>query len=207
MTDKRLPSTLSNAARASLAAGQTVFTQGQKPENYLVVVEGCVKVFARSAEGREVVLYRVRPGEMCLLTTACLLGHTRYTAEAVTEESTVAMALPVDAFETALDESAEFRRFVFEGLSMRLARVTERFEHLVLDSVERRLLRYLAARSAEGRSVEATHEQIALEIGTAREVVSRHLKSLEAAGLLRTSRGHIEITDPGAVATRLGDRT
>lgn len=201
--NERLPTVLSSAAKAQLPAGQAVFTQGQRPENYLVVLEGCVKVFARSAEGREVVLYRVRPGEMCLLTTACLLGHTNYTAEAVTEAPTVALALPVRLFERSLDESTEFRRFVFEGLSLRLARVTERFEHLVLDSVERRLLRYLANRSAEGQCVEATHEQLALEIGTAREVVSRHLKALEAEGLLKTHRGSIEIPDAGALTRRL----
>lgn len=203
MSEFRFPDEILQAAEVRLGAGQGVFSQGQQPQNYLIVTEGCVKVFARSDEGREVVLYRVRAGEMCLLTTACLIGHTRYSAEAVTEQPTVAKAVPAAAFERALDASESFRRFVFEGLSLRLASVTERFEHLVLDSVERRILRYLAKQGAAG-AIEATHEQLALEIGSAREVVSRHLKALESEGLLRTGRGRIEVLRPDELARRLG---
>jgi len=197
------PDAIRNAPEIRLDAGQMVFSQGQEPRNYLIVLEGCVKVFARSGGGREVTLYRVQSGEMCLLTTACLIGHTRYSAEAVTEAATVAKAVPAAVFERAMNESESFRRFVFEGLSLRLAAVTARFEHLVLDSVGQRLLRYLWRRRGDGGVIEATHETLALEIGTAREVVSRHLKSLEAEGLLRTGRGRIEILDPVALGARL----
>lgn len=203
MTTVQFPDEIRHAADVRLEAGQAVFSQGQEPQHYLIVLEGCVKVFARSGEGREVVLYRVRAGEMCLLTTACLIGHTRYSAEAVTEQATVAKAVPADVFERVLDQSDAFRRFVFEGLSLRLASVTERFEHLVLDSVAQRLVRYLVRRRNAAGVILVTHETLALEIGTAREVVSRHLKALEAEGLLRTGRGRIEILDAAALEQRL----
>jgi CRP/FNR family transcriptional regulator len=203
MTGFGFPDEILQAAEVRLAAGQPVFSQGQEPQNYLIVLEGSVKVFARSGEGREVVLYRVRAGEMCLLTTACLIGHTRYSAEAITEEPTVAKAVPAAVFERVLDESEAFRRFVFEGLSLRLAAVTARFEHLVLDSVGQRLVRHLVRNADAGNTVATTHEALALEIGTAREVVTRHLKALEAEGLLRTGRGRIEILEPAALTRRL----
>ena len=149
------------------------------------------------------VVARNGKGEMCLLTTACLIGHTRYSAEAVTEEATCARAVPAAQFERALDASDAFRRFVFEGLSLRLASVTERFEHLVLDTVQQRLARYLARRCGADNCVDTTHEALALEIGTAREVVSRQLKALEATGLLSVTRGQIEILDREGLA-RLG---
>ena len=201
MTSVDLPDAIREAPEIRLDAGLRVFSQGDEPQNYLVVTEGCVKVFARSAEGREVILYRVRAGQMCLLTTACLIGHTRYSAEAVTEEPTGAKILPAELFEKALGTSAAFRRFVFEGLSMRLASVTERFEHLVLDSVRQRLARYLVRRCAAGDTIDTTHEALALEVGTAREVISRQLKALEARGLLRTARGRIEILDSDGLAS------
>lgn len=190
---------LTDAVEIRLPAGQKVFSQGDRPENYVVVTEGCVRVFARSAQGREVVLYRVFPGQMCLLTTACLLGQTRYNAEGITELPTVARALPVESFERSLRTSPEFQRFVFNGLSMRLASFTERFEHLMLDSVEQRVIRYLLEQSEDRPSVEVTHEQLALEIGSAREVVGRQLKALSADGLIEIHRGRIEIPDRNAL--------
>ena len=200
MPMSNFPDEIREAAEVRLDAGRHVFSQGDEPQNYLIVTEGCVKVFARSAEGREVVLYRVRAGEMCLLTTACLIGHTRYSAEAVTEEATRARVVPAAQFERALDASSAFRRFVFEGLSLRLAGVTERFEHMVLDTVQQRLARYLSRRCGAGNRLDTTHDALALEIGTAREVVSRQLKALEEKGLLRATRGKIEILDPGGLA-------
>jgi CRP/FNR family transcriptional regulator len=198
-----IASVFEKAATVQLDAGQAVFHQGQYPEHYVIVVDGCVKVFARSVEGREVVIYRVRENEMCLLTTSCILGQTPLSADAVTEEPTVAKLLPLDAFEKALHESVEFRRFIFEGMGRHLARITQRFEHLVLDSIERRLIRLLIKRSMAGSTIVVTHEKLASEIGTAREVVSRHLKSLQAEGLIRIGRGQIEITDHAALNQKL----
>lgn len=204
MSLSNFPDEILEAAEVRLEAGRQVFAQGDEPQNYLIVTDGCVKVFARSAEGREVVLYRVRAGEMCLLTTACLIGHTRYSAEAVTEVTTCARVVPAAQFEQALDASDPFRRFVFEGLSLRLASVTERFEHLVLDNVQHRLARHLSRHCGAGNRINTTHETLAMEIGTAREVVSRQLKILESKGLLRATRGQIEVLDSGGLA-RLGD--
>lgn len=194
-----LPSLVENSPEISLGAGQQVFNQGQPAENFLVVVSGSVTVFARSSEGREVVLYRVKAGELCILTTACLIGHTKYPAEGITDSETCAHVIPAKAFNEFLEGSAPFRQFVFEGLSSRLAQVTKRFEHMVLESVQKRLATFLLAHSGEGGAIRITHEKLAVEIGTAREVVSRHLKSMESRGLIRLERGQITVLNPSGL--------
>ena len=202
MSMSNLPAPVSQAVEVEMEAGMCVFAQGQSAENFVVVTEGCVTVFARSDDGKEVVLYRVRPGELCILTTACVIGHTAYPADAVTDAPTKARIIPVVEFEKLLDQSDEFRQFVFTGMGQRLAQVTKRFEHMVLDSVDRRLATFLLNRSATGPVVVMTHEKLALEIGTAREVISRHLKAMENENIIKLSRGEIKITDRERLASR-----
>ena len=200
MSHSELPHFFDDMGEISLRAGQTVFTIGQKPENYLVVIQGCVKVFVCSSEGREAVLYRVKAGEMCTLTTVSLLGHTDYQAEAITEVDTTAKLIPAHQFHQLLNESESFRSFVFNALSGRLARIMERFEELALESVHKRLATFLLRKSTTDGLVKVTHETLAIEIGTAREVVSRHLKVMEQGGLLEMQRGSIKVLRPRALA-------
>ena len=202
MSMSNLPAPVRQAVEVEMEAGMCVFAQGQSAENFVVVTEGCVTVFARSDDGKEVVLYRVRPGELCILTTACVIGHTAYPADAVTDAPTKARIIPVVEFEKLLDQSDEFRQFVFTGMGQRLAQVTKRFEHMVLDSVDRRLATFLLNRSATGPVVVMTHEKLASEIGTAREVISRHLKAMENENIIKLSRGEIKITDREKLASR-----
>ena len=199
MSQLELPQPLRDAAEVFLPPGERVFFQGQQAENYLVVTRGVVKVFARSSEGREVVLYRVQAGEMCTLTTCCMLSRSKYPAEAVTETEVAALAIGVEPFERALNDSETFRKFVFSNFSSRLADIMQRMEQLVLDSVQLRLVRCLLRQAGAGSTVHATHEQLAVEIGTAREVVSRHLKGLVQEGLISLKRGSITLLRPGAL--------
>ncbi len=199
MKTSQLPEFISDAAEVTVPAGAQVFGQGDRAENYLLVTSGRVKVFARSDEGREVVLYRVAPGEMCTLTTACLLGQTHYPAEAVAETDSVARAVPASRFAEMINESAEFREFVFASFSGRLNEIMQRFEQLVLASVDKKLAGYLLRTADEDGVIHATHENLALEIGTAREVVSRHLKALESRGLVDLQRGRVRILDRSAL--------
>jgi CRP/FNR family transcriptional regulator len=188
-----LPGPLRDADEVEVPPGHCVFAQGQQADHYLVVTKGSVKVFARSSEGREVVLYRVQAGEMCTLTTSCMLGHAKYPAEAVTETDVRAKVLPAAEFDHALHESAAFREFVFQSLGERLAKILDRMQALVLETVHLRLIRCLLSRSDDAGVALVTHEQLALEVGTAREVVSRHLKALEREGLIQTQRGRISV--------------
>ncbi len=196
MIGMSLPQVIQNAAAVSVPSGASVFKQGQSADNFLVVASGCVKVFARSAEGKEVVLYRVREGEMCTLTTSCLLGQSKYPAEAVTETDVIARAIPAAQFDQLLNDSESFRRFVFASFGQRLSELMQRFEEMVLEGIHSRLAHFLLQHANDQGIAEITHEQLAQEIGTAREVVSRHLKSMEKAGMIGIQRGKVTIVDP-----------
>ncbi len=188
--------TLRNAARqVTLPPGTCVFRAGNSCDNYLLVIEGTVRVTLLGDEGREVVLYRVGPGQSCVLTTSCLLGKNRYPAEGHTEALVTAWVLPRAAFEDALDHSPAFRQYVFANLGARLADVIRQMETITFHSITRRLASCLLAHADTQGALETTHQQIAVELGSAREVISRQLKRFEAEGLVRVQRGGIELTD------------
>lgn len=190
-----IPTVVNSFSSITLAANQQVFGQGQSCDNYIVVTSGSVKVFARSADGRELVLYRILPGEICVLTTACLLGASHYPAEAITEVEVSARLIPHQDFDRLLADSAEFRRFVFDSFSHRLADLMRQLEQIALESIDERLSNYLLKHANAEHCIVATHQDIATEIGSAREVVSRHLKALEKKQLIKLQRGLIEVLD------------
>ena len=186
---------LARGARAvSLQDRQFVFRSGDQCHAFLVLLEGSIRVQLTSAGGREITLYRIGPGGSCILTTSCLLSHERYPAEAITESDVVAVAFSDDSFQAALDSSRPFRDFVFDGFSTRLTDVISRIEQVALTPIDARLIKALLELAERGDD-QVTHQQLAVELGTAREVVSRHLKKLEREGLLALGRGRIVIQD------------
>ncbi len=195
---------LSNAQRVSLEKDRFVFHAGDLCSSFLVLQKGSVRVQLVSASGREVTLYRIGPGGTCILTTSCLLGHENYPAEAIAECDIDALAVPAESFQAALDQSRSFRDFVFDGFSKRLTNVIRKIEQIAFTSIDARLARALMACADKGTE-SITHQELAVELGTAREVVSRHLKNLESRGWLRLGRGRIEVVDRHALASLVGD--
>jgi CRP/FNR family transcriptional regulator len=191
-----------------LPAKGDVFRLGDPCGSYLVVVKGIVRVQALSASGREVVLYRVTDGQSCVITTACLISGDAYPAEGVTESETTALAVPQGVFAEALARSAAFRRFVFYSQGKRLSDLIQRIEDVAFGRVDGRLARMLLDRGKgnEG-AVRATHQQLASELGTAREVISRQLKAFEKQGWIRVQRGSVEVLQPQALARICKDTT
>ena len=180
------------AHRVDLPAGAVVFTPGAPCGAYILVLDGSVRVQMIADTGREIVLYRVRRGESCVLTTAALVGEEAYAAEGVVEAPTIAVTVPRPVFEELLAGSDVFRRFVFAGFGRRVAEILGTMQAAVFHRIDARLARLLLAAATP---IGATHQQIAGELGTAREVVSRHLKAFERRGLVRLGRGAIEIAD------------
>jgi CRP/FNR family transcriptional regulator len=178
----------------SLPAGFTVFEPGAACRNYIVVLSGSVKVRMQAASGREIVLYRVAGGETCVLTTSCLIQGTDYDAEAVTETPVTALLIPKAAFDDMMNASGAFRHFIFSSFSTRLNELLGLVNEVAFGHIDKRLAAWLLAR-APGGQVEVTHQAIAGELGTAREVVSRLLKELERRGLVALNRGEITIAD------------
>ncbi len=189
------------ARLVSLPGGQRVFHAGSPCNQYLMLLEGSVRVQLLTTGGREVLLYRVRPGGTCILTTSCLLGGNHYPAEGITEKPVKAFAIPEAGFQQALNDSAFFRRFVFCDFSERLGRVIARIEELVSGDIDQRLIKTLLG--GESATISKTHQQLALDVGTAREVVSRHLQQYQSQGWIRLSRGRIQILDTSALQQAL----
>lgn len=194
--DRRL---LDAAQTVSVPSGEVAFRKGDACRHFILVLAGCVRVQLSSEGGREVTLYRVRPGDTCALTTSCLVGKEDYPAEAVVEEDVTALMIPDNEFRQALLDSESFRLFVFRGFSGRLCAIVSRMEMVTLRTIDERLAAQLLKGDVDVLS-NITHHALASEIGTAREVVSRKLRSFESDGLIKSSRGRIEILDRGKLA-------
>ena len=198
--DAEISQLLEQAKPAHLPAGAIVFHQGDKCGNYILVLNGSVKVFTRAENGREIVLYRLHHGDTCVLTTSCLFGNVNYPAEGMTETEVDALLLPAEQFHNAIQQSRAFREFVFASFSLHLSSLISLVEQVAFGRLDSRLARYLLAHSDAEQRLHTTHQQIATELGTAREVVSRQLKEFEQQGLLQLQRGSIQLLDSGGLA-------
>jgi CRP/FNR family transcriptional regulator, anaerobic regulatory protein len=184
---------------AELPQGSRIFAPGHAPESFLLL-DGVVRVQQVSDAGREIVLYRVATGETCPLTTACLLGYEEYQAEGIAETRVKAAAIPRTAFDDLIASSDAFRRFVFTDFSRRVTDLFRIIEEIAFQRIDLRLAqRLLQLADAQG-PVGATHQQLANELGSAREVVSRQLHEFQRRGWIRTSRGSVEVADHQALA-------
>jgi CRP/FNR family transcriptional regulator len=149
------------------------------------------------------VLYRVNAGEACILTTSCLLSHQRYPAEGVTENNLRAISIPVKMFDEGIAGSAGFRSFVFSSYGRRIADLILLVEDVAFGRMDIRLGQYLLDSANDAGDIEATHQVMAAELGTAREVVSRQLKEFERRGWVKLGRGVIKISDSSALRHHL----
>jgi len=188
-----------NGRPVRLAADQTFLEEGGAVDHFAMVGSGSLRVFKSSPEGRAITLYHVVPGECCMVNVLCLLSDRRSPATAVAEVDSDALIYPAQDFRRWIADRVAMRRFVFAMLADRVAAMMTQIEEVAFRRMDQRLAAYLMNRShPDGSGILAvTHEAIASDLGTAREVVSRLLKSFEQAGALRLGRGEIEVTDPG----------
>lgn len=184
---------------AGVPQGTVIFGPGKAPENLLLLLDGTVRVQQTSETGREVVLYRVAAGESCVLTTACLLAYEDYSAEGLAETDLRAVLVPRRTFDELIARSPEFRRFVFTAYARRITDLFQVIEEIVFRRVDLRLAQKLLQLADAGHALQATHHGLALELGSAREVISRQLQEFQRRGWLELGRGTIRITAPAAL--------
>lgn len=175
----------------SVPAGTTVFDEHQPCRGFPFVLEGAIRVVKLSASGRELPLYRVLAGESCIISSSCLLGHADYNARGVAEGPTTLALLPRSLFDEMLGE-AVFRDFVFALFSERMAELMQLVEEVAFRKLDQRLAALLLGK---GRLVHATHQQLADELGSVREMVSRLLKGFAEQGLVKLGREQVEVLD------------
>jgi CRP/FNR family transcriptional regulator len=190
---ERLRALATAAPLQQVPAGTVLFEPGTRCEGFPLVVDGSVRVSASSEGGREIVLYRVTPGEGCILSGGCLLGHDSYRARGVAETDVTLARIPPALFQELLVRSEAFRRFVFDMYGTRLAEVMELLEEVAFRKLDTRLARLLVQR---GPVIEATHQALADELGSVRVFVSRLLRSFEERGWVRLERERVTVTDP-----------
>jgi CRP/FNR family transcriptional regulator, anaerobic regulatory protein len=187
------------AVRKQIPRGAVLFRPGDRCVQFPLIVSGSVRIQRVTESGREIVLYRVSTNETCILATASLLSDDAYSAEGVAETDVVAYIVPAERFNALMNASSAFRGLVFDGYGQRIAALMSRIEELVCTRINVRLAeRLLALRGADNR-IAVTQQALAADLGTAREVVGRTLKTFERSGWVKLSRGGTEITDAAAL--------
>jgi len=185
----------SNSVVRLIEPGTVLARPGSACEVLAFIEAGQARVFQVNPDGREINLYRILPGECCLLTASCILGNRPFPVCAVAESPIRAHMLGAGEFQRLVDTDPWWRRYVFSMLGLRLGEVFARMESLLGERIDARLARVLIERTpSEGDAVlRATHAELAVELGTSREVVSRALKRFERRGWLELSRGVVRL--------------
>lgn len=178
-------------------AGAQVFAETQPCQGFPLLLEGSIKVVKQAANGRELLLYRVPPGGSCIISSSCLLGRTDYNARGIAETPLTLCLLPVSLFAQLLVEQAPFRDFVFHLFAERIGELMALVEEVAFARLDQRLARLLLSRGETVLTV--THQQLADELGSVREIVSRLLKGFAAQGLVLLGREQVTLLDPPAL--------
>jgi CRP/FNR family transcriptional regulator len=182
--------------------GQDVFVEGDRVDAIALLVSGVVRVYKIGETGREITLYRFGNGESCILTANAILSQQNFPAVATVEKAAEAVMIPADTFRDWVRRYELWRAFVFELLSQRLASVMAIVDEVAFRHMDVRLAAFLTERTRTARLIHITHREIAAELGSSREVISRILEDFSAQGLLRSTRGAIEVLDPQALQSR-----
>jgi len=205
---------LSSGARRELAACrvQTVgarrqlLERGARVGGTYLVTAGLLRVYYLTAEGREATLYRVEPGGTCPLAITSTMEQDPYPAWVESGPDGAAFAsIPAEALRRLLDTEAAFRQFVFSVLSGRVFELMQTLEEAGSARTEQRVARFLLKRAAPDGTARATQAAIAGELGTAREVVFRALRSLGARRLIETGRMRVRILDAAGLRRAAGE--
>lgn len=179
--------------------GHEVFGPSNLPDKLFFLFDGTIRVSQTSDNGRDIVLYRVDAGESCVLTTACMLAEEAYNAEGIAETDITVVMLPKPAFDSLVAEEPAFRNFVFAAYSRRLIDLLRVVDDVAFGRIDVRLAERLLTLVGADREIAATHQQIASELGTAREVISRVLNDFQKRGMIAQSRGRIAVLDQSAL--------
>lgn len=198
---KALPAAVSERALnqqamwVSAPAGAVLFEEQSPCQGFPMVLSGEVRVARGSSQGRALELYRVGPGELCVVSASCLFGQHMLSANGVTTSATRLAVLSPPAFD-ACCEHEPFRRFVFGVFADRLADLMALAEAVAFQRLDQRLA---AALLGHGEVLHASHQALADELGTVREMVTRLLRRFERSGWLTLGRERIELRDAAAL--------
>ncbi|HSR21839.1 MAG TPA: Crp/Fnr family transcriptional regulator [Anaerolineales bacterium] len=190
------------AFHARIPAGRDVFVEGDRVDSIALLIRGVVRVYKMGETGRQITLYRFGDGQSCILTANAILSQKTFPAVATVEREAEAAMVPAQAFRDWVRRHEAWREYVFDLLSARLASVMETVDEVVFRRMDARVAAFLAERADAINPIPVTHQEIAAELGSSREVVSRLLEDLAERGLVRISRGQVDVLDQDALAGR-----
>lgn len=178
---------------ARIPPGRDVFVEGDRIDAIALLLSGVVRVYKIGETGREITLYRFGLGESCVLTANAILSQSTFPAIATVEQEAEAVMVPAEVFRQWVHRYELWRDLVFELMSQRLASVLDLVDAVVFQRLDSRLAGFLLRRSQQSDTLYITHQEIAAELGTAREVISRILEDFSSRGLIESSRGQITV--------------
>lgn len=187
---------LSQVKIISLDQGQFICLEGDDCQHLPLIISGQVRVYKIGESGREITLYRLRKGDSCIMTASCIVSQNIFPALAVTETDVEAIIIPASSLQNWLTNNSVWQKYIFGLLSQRLANVIEIVEEVAFRRMDCRIATYLLKMNHlnyENCTIKITHEAIAQDLGTSREVVSRILKTFEQKELLLLARGTIQL--------------
>lgn len=174
--------------------GTCFYNEGDECDAIALVLNGTIRVSKIGKNGREVNLYRVKEGETCILTISSILSSTPYPATATVEQDSEVIILPVGEFQSLMSKNADFQSYIYRILSERLLEVLTLVEEVMFRKIDERVIDFLLDNlEQDGDFLEITHDQLATELGTAREVISRIMKVLEREDSIALTRGKITV--------------
>ena len=186
---------LPHAQPLECPAGTILFSPGQECPGFVRLFKGTIRVTLTAANGREVVLYRVSPGDVCLQTFACLTNDLRYSAEGIAETDISGEILPHSRFRDAMASDDDFRVEVLLAVARRFADYEQLVEDVALTGFDARLARVLLRLAGDGDDIKTTHDALAAETASGRAFVSRRLGEFSRRGLVRPGRGRVILLD------------
>ena len=185
---------LSQSQEVSLSAGKYICLEGDLCNYLPLVISGSVRVYKIGESGREITLYHLEKGDSCIMTASCIMSQKEFPAFAVAETEVQAIVIPAKTIRQWVTQNPIWQEYVFGLLSQRLVNVIEIVEEVAFRRMDYRIASYLVQNTdSKTKNIKITHEVIAQELGSSREVVSRILKTFEKQGLISLSRGKIQI--------------
>lgn len=176
-------------------AGQILFRAGDECSGFVNVLSGTIRVTLNTPSGKEIVLYRVEPGQICLQTFACITQGRTYAAEGIAETDVTFELIPPSKFDSFMQYKSDFRAQIYSAIADRFSDFEHIVQGLAFSGLDIRVADVILRLADNADNLAITHEKLAHEIGSAREAITRQLSQFAKNGLISLSRGHIHILD------------
>ncbi|RLD59466.1 MAG: Crp/Fnr family transcriptional regulator [Bacteroidetes bacterium] len=175
-------------------AQEELIREDQFIRSFPIVLSGLIKVCRTDEEGKELLLYYLRPGEVCTVSLICCMDRTRSRVKAIAEEKTTAIVVPVELLDSWMTMYQTWKEYVMHSMQMRFDELLNTLDSIAFLKMDERLEKFFTERyrSSGSKIFDGSHQDVAMAMNSSREVISRLLKQMENKGLIHLSRGQID---------------